>query len=231
MASSTAAARSRQAHSALNSDDAVAMRAAEVAAWARRNTRTIILAAVLLGAVVLGLIAWKMMEASKRNQAAAAFLTLQQDPTVVTAAGAPKLEAFIRAHGGTLEADEARMMLAEVRLRANQPKQAVQPARQVAEGGGPMAIQGAMLLGDAHFQAGDRAAAIAAYERAAEQADLDMHRYDALSQAAAVHESAGAHAQAAKVYERMLADMEKGSDRRTYIEMRLAEARARAGGR
>ena len=49
--------------------------------------------------------------------------------------------------------------------------------------------------------------------------------------AAAVHENGGAWAEAARVYERMLALVEKNSPRYTVVEMRLAEARARAGTR
>ncbi|HWK90227.1 MAG TPA: tetratricopeptide repeat protein [Longimicrobium sp.] len=228
---SSSAARARQSKTALNSDDMVAMRTAEAVAWARRNVRTIVVATALLGAAVLGLIIWKVSEANKATRAAGAFLSLQQDPSISTPAGAAKIEAFIRANGGTMEADEARMMLAEVRLRGNQARQAIPPAREVADGGGPLAVQAAMLLGDAHFQAGERAAAVAAYERAAKMARLEMHKFEALNQAAQVHENAGAFGEAARLYERMLQQAEKGSPRATVIEMRLTEARARAGAR
>ena len=228
MASSTVA-RSRQPQNTVESEDALALRAAELAAWARRNARVIIAVAVVALVLVGGYVFWRMNEARQEARAAAAFLALRDNPSVVTAAGSAQLDAFIRTHEGTVEAAEARLMLAEVRLRENQPQRAVEVLRPLAEGGSPLAAQARMMIGSAHAQAGDHAAAVQAYTQAAEQATLDYQVFEALGQAAIVHEQQGNWQEAAAVYERLLERVDEGSQQESVVQMRLTEARIRAG--
>lgn len=229
MASSTAA-RSRQPHSTLDREEALALRAAEMSAWARRNVRAIIAVAVLLLVVVGGLLVYRVNQAQRGAAAAERLLALRQNPATATAAGTRELEAFVQQYGGTREADEARLMLAEARLRAGQPAEAAAALEPVASGRGPLSVQASMMLGSARSEAGDRAAAVAAYERAAERAGAEYQRFEALGQAALLHEGAGDHAAAVAIYERMLADSEEESMQHSVVGMRLAEARARGAG-
>lgn len=230
MASSTAA-RSRKLQNSLNSDDAAALRAAELAQWARRNAKVVLTIAGIVAVLVIGYVYYRMDRARRGGEAAAQYLALSQNPTVATAAGAAQVEQFIRKHEGSLEADEARMLLAEIRMNSGQPKQAVQALLPMTEKDGPLAAQGAMMLGAAHAQAGDRAAAIKAFEKAAETAQAPYQRVEALGQAALMHEQNNDFKGAAAIYTRLLADADEGSPQATVLQMRLTEAQARAGGR
>ena len=230
MASSTVA-RSRQPHRQVNSEDAMAMRAAELAAWARRNVRMIIAIAAVALVVVGGLLVWKYTQAQKRAAAGERLLALSANPATLTAAGTRELEQFIRQYDGTPEANEARLMLAQSLLDAGQPRQAIPHLQRVAEDRSHLASQAAMMLGSAYAQAGDRNAAIRAYQQAADRARMKYQKFEALGQVAVQHEAAGNWRGAADVYRGLLAESEEGSQQATVIGMRLTEALARAGAR
>lgn len=229
MASSTVA-RSRQ-RAALDSEDAMALRAAEIAAWARRNARVIITVSAVVLVAAAGFVFWRVSQAQKEARAAEQFLSLRANPTVATAAGAGQIDQFIKNNDGTVEADEARLLLGEVRLNNGQARQAADGIRPLAEGSSPLAAQGGMLLGAALAQAGDRAGAAKAFEAAAAKARQPYQKVEALGQAALMYEQGNDFAAAAKIYESMLADAEDGSAQQTVLQMRLAEARARAAAR
>ena len=229
--SSSTVARTRPAASSLHPDDAMALRAAALSAWAKKNARMIIGISAVALVVVGGLLVWKYSQAQRRAQAAEALLALRANPTVVTAAGSRQLEGFIQSYDGTTEANEARLMLAEARLNAGNPRAAIAELTELAGSGSPLAAQAGMMLGSAHAQAGDRAAAIRAYEQAAEKTRLRYQRFEALGQAALQHEVGGNHAAAAEIYRRLLAEAEPNSQQATVVEMRMTEALARAAGR
>ena len=229
--SSSTVARSRQTASALHPDDAMALRAAALSAWAKRNARMIIGISAVALVVVGGLLVWKYSQAQRRAAAAENLMSLRANPTVVTAAGTRQLEGFIERYDGTTEADEARLMLAETRLNAGNPKAAIADLTRLAGSGSSLAAQAGMMLGSAHAQAGDRPAAIRAYEQAAEKTRLRYQRFEALGQAALQHEVAGNHAAAAEIYRRLLGEAEPGSTQATVVEMRLTEALARGATR
>ncbi|HYR07295.1 MAG TPA: tetratricopeptide repeat protein, partial [Longimicrobium sp.] len=224
-------ARSRQTHGKLDSDDAMALRAAELSAWARRNARMIIGIAAVALVVVGGLVVWKYSQAQRRAVAAERLLGMAANPVLVSAAGMRELEAFIRQYDGTPEADEARLMLAQAQLDQRQTAQAIAQLRAVADGGSKLAPQAAMMLGSAHAQAGDRNAAIRAYTQAAERSRMKYQKFEALGQAALQHEAGNNYKAAADIYRGLLAESEKGSQQATIIEMRLTEALAKGGGR
>lgn len=230
MASSTVA-RSRQAHSKLDSDDAMALRAAELSAWARRNARMIIGIAAVALVVVGGLLVWKYSAAQKRAAAAERLLAMSANPVLLTAAGTRELEQFIRQYDGTPEANEARLMLAQSLLDQRQVRPAMTHLRKVADGGSHLAVQALMMLGSAQAEAGDRAAAIRSFQQAADRAGMKYQKFEALGQAAVQHEAAGNWKAAADIYRGLLTESEKGSQQATVIEMRMTEALARAGGR
>jgi predicted negative regulator of RcsB-dependent stress response len=230
MASSTVA-RSRQTHGKLDSEEAMALRAAELSAWARRNARMIIGIAAVALVVVGGLLVWKYSANQKRAAAGERLLSMTANPALLTAAGTRELEQFIRQYDGTPEADEARLMLAQSLLDQRQPRPAMTHLRAVADGNGDLAVQALMMMGSAQAESGDRAAAIRSYQQAADKADMKYQKIEALGQAAVQHEAAGNWKAAADIYTGLLAQAEKGSQQATIIEMRLTEAQARSGGR
>jgi predicted negative regulator of RcsB-dependent stress response len=231
MASSSTVARSRTSHSSLNSDDAMALRAAELAVWARKNARMIIGIAAVALVVVGGLLVWKYTQGQRRAAAAERFLALSTNPAMSTAAGSRQLETFIRQYDGTTEADEARIMLAQERMNGGNAKEAIGHLVPVAKGSSPIAAQASMMLGSAYAQAGQRNEAIAAYEDAAKKSKLQYQKFEALGQAALQHEQAGNFPAAVAIYQRMLDETEEGSAQATVIQMRMTEVQARAASR
>jgi predicted negative regulator of RcsB-dependent stress response len=230
MASSTVA-RSRQLQGKLDSEDAMALRAAELSAWARRNARMIIGIAAVALVVVGGLLVWKYQQSAKRAEAGEQLLAMTVNPALMTAAGTRELELYIRKYDGTPEADEARLRLAQSLLDQGQTRPAMTHLNRVADGRSELAVQALMMLGSAQAQAGDRPAAIRSYTRAAERADMKYQKFEALGQAALQHEAGGNHKAAADIYRGLLDDSDKGTQQATVIEMRMTEALARSGGR
>ncbi|HYW11359.1 MAG TPA: tetratricopeptide repeat protein [Longimicrobium sp.] len=231
MASSSSTVSRTRPASTLHPDDAMALRAAALSAWARRNARIIIGLSVLAVLVVGGLVVWNYLKGQREAQAAQELLALRQNPAVATAAGSREVETFIQQYDGTMEADEARLMLAELRMNAGNPRGAISELTKLASGGSTLAPQAGMMLGSAHAQGGDRAAAIRAYEQAAEKSRLRYQRFEALGQAALQHEVGGNHAAAAEIYRRLLGEAEPNSQQATVVEMRMTEALARATAR
>jgi predicted negative regulator of RcsB-dependent stress response len=226
--SSSTVARSRQAHSALHPDDAMALRAAALSAWAKKNARIIIGISAVALLVVGGLLVWKYTQAQRRAAAAEQLMALRANPAVNTGTGARALESFISNYDGTSEADEARLMLASSRLNFGKPREAVADLTRLANSGSPLAAQAAMLLGSANVQAGDSPAAIRAYQQAADKARLRYQRIEALGQVALLHEAAGNHTAAVEAYRKVLAELEPNTQPATMMEMRITEALARA---
>lgn len=226
--SSSTVARSRQSH-ALHPDDAMALRAAALSAWARRNARMIIAIAAVSILVVGGLLVWKVSQARRSAAAAEALLSLRANPAITTAAGTAQLSGFIKKYDGTVEADEARLMMAEGQLNAGNPRPAIASLNEMANGGSPLAAQAAMMMGSAYAQMGDRNAAIKAYELAADKSKLRYQRFEALGQAALQYELVGNYQAAADAYRKVLAETEPMSQQSSIVEMRITEALARAG--
>ncbi|HEU0079573.1 MAG TPA: tetratricopeptide repeat protein, partial [Longimicrobiaceae bacterium] len=142
------------------------------------------------------------------------------------------LQDFIRRFDGTIQADQARLLLAKVHLDAGRAKEAVTVLEGVDEGPGtPVGAQGAMLLGAAQSQSGNRQAAIQSYLRAAEAAELEYQQEEALTEAALLRQQGGDFAGAAELFRRLRDMTEEGSFERSLYEMRLAEAEGRALGK
>lgn len=232
MASTSVASRSDR-HYHVDPDDRATQRAMAFAAWAKRNRTMIIAAAVIALVLVAGILYYRYDQARQRADASAAYMSVQQaaetagNPAAVTR----QLTNFIAAHSGTPEAAEARLALAEIHLRGNEPQKAIEVLREPAAGSSPLAVQAAMLLGAAQAEAGQREAAIQTYTQAAERAEAPYLRNEALTEAALVYEQAGNWKGAAELYRRVVDASEKGTMDRTIAEMRLTEAEARAGGR
>ncbi|HEX8829915.1 MAG TPA: hypothetical protein VF705_02060 [Longimicrobium sp.] len=223
---SPSVARTRRVPASIESDDAFAMRAAELGDWAKRNIRRIMMVAGALAAVLLLAMGYFLLQARKSAAASAEYLQVQGS----LAPGAPgiqQLERFVAQYGGTTEGNEARLQLAGLYLDANQAPKALPHAREVADDGGVLEYQGHMMVGAVLTRTGDRNGALEAYREAAGATELDYQRAEALSQAALLNETAGQWQAAVDLYREMLKDTEEGSLDRSIVEMRLAEAEAR----
>jgi predicted negative regulator of RcsB-dependent stress response len=231
MASPSVASRSKQSARAAGSEDVVAARALELAAWARRNARIVIATTVVVGALVGGLAYYYFFYQPQREERAA--IQFQEVERTVAAGNATlaqrDLQGFIRRFDGTLQADEARLMLARQYLEANQGAKAIPVLNEVsADVGTPLGAQAGLLLGAAQAQAKQVDAAVQSLLRVADGSETVYFQQEALSDAALLQQQAGRHREAAELWRRLVGTAEEGSLERSVYEMRLAEAEGRA---
>lgn len=233
MASPSVASRSKQpVRSGPDTDDVVLARALEFAAWAKRNRNAVIIGAVIAAVLVGGFIYYRVYEAERAERAAIQLAQVEQTAMAGNAALAEReLTDFIRRFEGTVEADQARLMLARTHLQAGEPAEALPVLQAVdADADTPVGAQAGLLLGAAQNQAGNAEASVAAYLEVAEEADLRYYREEALTNAALVRQQAGDYAGAAELWRRLVEMSEEGSLQRSIYEMRLAEAEGLALG-
>jgi predicted negative regulator of RcsB-dependent stress response len=219
----------RATRNALESDDVVAMRAAELAAWAQKNVTAILIGVAVLVVVTGIALYYQLYKGQRAERAAAAFLTTQAQLPTDSLQAIRQLHTFASNYDGTSEAAEARILAAHLYLGKGQAAQAVAELRPVADGGTPLRDEARMVLGAALTAAGKRQEAVDTYETLANASKLAYVKQDALTQAAALREQMNDWKGAADLYQQALATADKGSADRTVIEMHLAEAQAHAG--
>lgn len=232
-APSVASSRTRNTTLAADTDDVVMARALQLSTWARRNARLVmgIAAVALLG--VLAYLFYGYQKRQSEERASIAFTRVEQTALSGNATLAQRdLQDFVRRFDGTVQADQARMLLAKVHLDAGRAREAVTVLQAVdARPGTTVGSQAAMLLGAAQNQAGNRQAAIESYVRVADAAELDYEKEQALREAAILRLEGGDFAGAAELFRRLRDMMEEGSFERSVYEMYLAEAEGRALGK
>jgi predicted negative regulator of RcsB-dependent stress response len=233
MASPSVASSRTRTTAPVGDDDVVMVRALQLSTWARKNARVVMgIAAVALLAVAAYLV-YGYQKRQSEERASIAYARVEQTALSGNATLAQRdLQDFVRRFDGTIQADQARLLLAKVHLDAGKAREAVTVLEAVDEGpGSPVGAQAAMLLGAAQNQAGNRQAAIQSYLRVADAAELDYEKESALSEAAILRQEGGDFAGAAELYRRLRDMAEKDSFERTLYEMRLAEAEGRALGK
>jgi len=219
----------RTSRTPVEKDDVVMMRAAELAAWAQKNTQAVIIAAVLLVVTLGGIIYYRMYSAQRAERASTAFLNLQATMGSDTVAVTRQLESFASNYDGTSEAASARILSAQLWLAKGDANKALAAVRPAADGGTPLKEQAQMVLASALAAAGKRAEAIDAYVGVAKGTKLAYLEQDALEQAAALREQANDWKGAAELYAQAVETTEEGSPARTLLQLHLSEARAHAG--
>lgn len=213
------------------SDDAFVVRALEFTAWAKTNIRLIVAGAVIVAAIIAGLIYWRIYREDRMERAATEFLQLEQTAASGNAQLAARdMQAFISRYDGTVYAEEARIALAQLHLQEDSARLAVNVLQGAAGrvDDSPLGPQAALLLGAAQQAAGDAEGAIATYLAVADQADLSFRRLAALEAAAQLHARNGNWAGAADMYQRLSDMAGEGTPERQIYQMRLAEAQAQA---
>ncbi|MEE8193702.1 MAG: tetratricopeptide repeat protein [Gemmatimonadales bacterium] len=170
----------------------------------------------------------------QRNKGAQADRSLNEARVAAQSGNLPlaasDLSRLIASHGGTAAADEAIILLAQVRLIQDEPSLAVQELRGALSGGLEAQFRAPAygLLGTAEEQLGNMAAAGEAYERAAEESWYTFLEAQYLSDAGRVYWAAGDTTRALEAYERVLSEFED-SPSSTEARVRLGELRAAIG--
>ncbi|MEX0912771.1 MAG: tetratricopeptide repeat protein [Gemmatimonadota bacterium] len=212
-------------------DDAVLARALQFSEWARRNMVIVVVSAVAIVVLVGGLLWYRADQARQLEEAAIAFLQVEQ--AVMSgneSLAAQELQLFIQRHGGTPYSEEARVLLGQVFVRGDRAAEAVEVLEPVASelNSSPVGVQAALLQAAAYQAAGDTQAAIETYLEVGEEAEEQFRREEGLVGAALLMQEEGNWAGAAELYARLVEMSEPGSMNRSMFEMRLAEAEARA---
>ena len=220
----------RTSRTAVETDDVVMLRAAELAAWARKNTQAVIIAAVLVVGTLGAVIYYRMYSAQRAQRAATAFLNVQATMGADTSAAVIRqLETFANNYDGTTEGAQARILAAQLWLSRGDANKAVAAVRPAADGGGAVKEQARMVLASALSAGGKRAEAVDTYLSVAKGTKLAYLKQDALGQAAALREQGGDWKGAVELYQQAIATTEEGTSDRAILELRLSEAQARAG--
>jgi len=193
-------------------------------AWvkAHRQLSSWIAAIVVLGAV---LFVWNLStqrrseEIASRELQGARFAFENQNLPLA----ASELAKVVENYSGTNAADEARLLLANVRLLQGQPQQAVAVVKDYAPGAGSAyRAQAYGLLGGAFENMGRFREAGEAYENASAAARLDFMKAQFLADAGRAWTGAGDTAKAVAAYQRILKDFAK-EGAATEAKVRLGE--------
>jgi predicted negative regulator of RcsB-dependent stress response len=196
--------------------------------WLKKNQRTLIAAAAVLAIVAAGV--WFVIEYRSRKENAAQ--TALEQARFATQSGnlplaATDLSRLVGTYRGTRAADEAIILLAQVRLLQDEASLAAQELREAL--GGRMDSQfrsGAFsLLGAALENMGNMAEAAKAYEDAAREAWYGFLSAQYLNDAGRAYTQAGDTASAIAAYRRVV-DEYGDSPSVTESRVRLGELEA-----
>jgi predicted negative regulator of RcsB-dependent stress response len=220
---------SRRVHKqAAQPDDIFVERVLATSLWARTHGKFLIIGVVVLVVAVVAFAVIRSTRANDRARAALEINTLRQTAQSGNPAVAIRdIQSFLSSYGGTPAAAEARLLLAQAHLQANQPLQAVEAASgQANDLDEPLGVQAAFLLGTAYENQNEYDRAEETYLRVAEDAPFDYQRVQGLENAARVRVERGNAAGAGELYDRLIALLPETSPERGVYQMRKAEALA-----
>lgn len=210
-------------------EDAFLTRIVIFSAWARKNSQLLIVTGALVAAVVVGGLYYMNTRGAGQEQATLELEQIQQAVEMGERAGiTAQLESFLAQHGRTDVGQEARLLLGQLHLEANETEQAIaalEPAMRSLRH--PVAIQSGLLLGVAYELADRPEDAEEAYLRVGQATSMDFQRRDGLGSAARIRASRGDLAGAATLYNEILATFEADDPDRGLYQMRLAEIEVR----
>ena len=187
-------------------------------------------AAVLLA--VVGFAVWSFIssgrvEAEARSNLASARMAFDSRNLALAAS---ELARVRENFSGSLAAEEATLLLAQVRLLQGENEQSVQMLQELASSASaPYRAQAHGLLGVALENSGKPAEASDAYEKAAAETKLDAIAAQFLSDAARTRLAAGDSSRAISLYRRVVKDYDKTTSARES-SLRLGELTKGAAG-
>jgi predicted negative regulator of RcsB-dependent stress response len=220
----------RRVHRDPAPDDVFVARVLETSAWAKHNSRILVIGGIVTAVVVIGVLYFM---ASRQTQRAQAATQLTQVRAVSLSGNSQlairELEQYLARFGGTPAADEARLMLGRAYLDAGQTAQAledIQPLR--GDLGSGLGVNAALLAATAHELSQEPHRAEEIYLSLADEADYLFQRQDALDNTARIRLQRGDAAGAVEMYQRLLDITPLNNTERPIFELRLGEAQALA---
>jgi len=214
----------------VDTEDRIMESVASVTMWARRNRRAATTVLIALVAVIAAGVIYVRYKADLQGRAA-----VRLDQIRLSSQGvAPQqlrqdLGVFITQFGGTPEAGEARLLLAEFEMRRDSVDAAIRALEPVANAGlgTPISYHAATMIAAAQEQRGDLPSAMRSYERLESDSPYAYQRRTARAAQARLHEFSGEYAEAARIYQELITDEDSGTDGAFYA-VRLGEVLARA---
>lgn len=222
----------RRVHRVAHDEDKFVSGVLESSIWARQHTTILTVSGVAVLLLVLGFLYVRNWRGAIQEKAAAELATVRS--TVQTGnlpLARQDLEKFVRQYGNTPAGEEAKLLLGQILLQANEPQRAASTLEPVADDvDSPLAFNAALMLAAAQEANKQPDQAERTYLRIADDAGFDFQKREALDRAARLRLDRGNAAGAAELYERILATFDEDdpdvvSERAVY-EMRLAEIRA-----
>lgn len=184
-------------------EDPFVERILQASAWAQENLTVVVFATVILAAGVAGILYYRSYQQTVREQAAVQLQNLAATlPGLDPVLAADTLRSFVDRYRGTQAADEARALLARVRLDEGQPAEAIEILRPALERGAdtPVGFATRMLLAAAHEMQGEVDAALGIYAELGQAARLPFQRRRALADRARLLAEQGRFGDAAAIY-------------------------------
>ncbi len=213
-------------------EDAFVAKVLETSSWAREHSRLITITLIVVAIVVVGFLYYRNQSVRLRDRAETELSQVRTSALSGNAALAVRdLEAYLQRFGNTATAPEARLLLAKAYLETGEAAKAVDLLKeQATDLTSATGVEAAMLMGAAQEAAGEAEQAIATYVRVGDRAPADYQKASALEDAARVRFEQGDAAGAVEIYDRILQILPADSPDRQVIELRKAEAAARAAG-
>jgi len=183
--------------------------------WARANRRTVTIVLGVIAVVVGGALFWRAATERRENFAERALQTARSAAEAGNLPlAASDLARLISTYGGTRAAQEATLLLAQIRLLDNQATIAAADLRTFIESGPRTEFRAPAsgLLGAALEEAGQFREAAQSYERAAEATSYAGVKNQHLLDAGRAYTMAGDTASATAVYQRILDLARSGTD-------------------
>lgn len=210
---------------AADEEDAFVAATLRASQWTRRNNKAVVLLLGIVAASVVAAIYYANHRRALRADAASQLEILQQRIDAGQLDGVQNdLDVFLDRYGGTPQAPEARIALAQALVDAGELESAAERlepmARDVAD---PLGAQAAAFLAAVFEDMGNATGAEALYMRLADQAELDFHVREGLAAAARMRQARGDHAGALALYDRLLESPDLGPDL-ALMELRRSEA-------
>lgn len=213
----------------LDTEDHVTERIMEAAAWAETHRRAVVTGGIVLVLIVAVAFYYQDYRHKLVDRASVRFQELQistqaADPETIRT----ELRIFIDQYASTPYADQARVALANLELGRDSLGRAVQVLEPVAEKGesNPLGYTAMKMIAAAYEQGGDLERASRWYDRIRGDARFDYQRHHAMAEQARLHTVAGRYAEAAGLYEQLMAEAEDDPGGQEIYAVRLGEVRA-----
>jgi predicted negative regulator of RcsB-dependent stress response len=215
----------------IDTEDHVTERVLEAAAWAETHRRAAIGGGIALVLVVAAAFYYQDYRNKLVERASVRLQEIQiSSQSADVEAIRSELRIFIDQYSSTAYASQARVALGDLELRRDSLGLAIQALEPVADLGtsNPLAFTAMKMIAAAYEQGGETDQAIQWYERVSSGAQFDYQRHFGMAEQARLHTVAGRYADAANLYEQLVAEAGEDPAGQVVYGVRLGEVRTLA---